>query len=97
MNQNWLIKLKNALVSTWKTADEVARYKAVDRLEDEVEEMEYIFGILCQGAFIGMPAPPVRVSMDLLPDMEKELILMMDRVATSNEPLSKLFSAFEIS
>ncbi len=97
MNQSWLMKIKNRLVNAWKTADEVARYKACDRLEDEVEEMEYIFGILCQGAFIGMPAPPVRISMDLLPDMEKELILMMDRVETANEPLSRLFSVFEIS
>ncbi len=51
MNQSWLMKIKNRLVNAWKTADEVARYKACDRLEDEVEEMEYIFGILCQGAF----------------------------------------------
>ena len=91
-----LKKIRNAAVSTWKTADEVARYKAVDHLEDEVEEMEYIFAVLCQGAFIGMPAPPERISLDLLPEMEKDLILLMERVETTHEPLSKLFSAFDI-
>jgi hypothetical protein len=96
MIKEWLKKMRNAVVSTWKTADEVARYKAVDHLEDEVEEMEYIFAVLCQGAFIGMPAPPERISLDLLPEMEKDLILLMERVQTSNEPLSKLFSAFDI-
>ncbi|WP_245568886.1 hypothetical protein [Desulfobacter curvatus] len=97
MIKNAMIRIKNAIVNTWKTADEVARYKAVDRLEDEVEEMEYIFAVLCQGAFIGMPAPPERISLDLLPDMEKDLILLMERVETANEPLSRLFSAFDIS
>ncbi len=92
-----LVKIKTALVNAWKTADQVARYKAVDRLEDEVEEMAYIFAVLCQGAFIGMPAPPARISLDLLPDMEKDLILLMERVETANEPLSRLFSAFNIS
>lgn len=97
MIKTLVTKIKNALVSAWKTADEVARYKAVDRLEDEVEEMEYIFAVLCQGAFIGMPSPPARISLDLLPDMEQDLILLMERVQTANEPLSKLFSAFDIS
>ena len=53
--------------------------------------MEYIFAVLCQGAFIGIPAPPARISLDLLPDMEKDLILLMERVETANEPLSRLF------
>jgi hypothetical protein len=96
MIKDWLEKIKTAAVNTWRTADEVARYKAVDHLEDEVEEMEYIFAVLCQGAFIGMPAPPERISLDLLPHMEKDLILLMERVATTNEPLSRLFSAFDI-
>lgn len=96
MTQNPLVKIKNALVRAWKTADEVARHKAVDHLEDEVEEMEYIFAVLCQGAFIGLPSPPARISLDLLPDMEKDLILLMERVQTTNEPLSRLFSAFDI-
>ncbi|WP_320040427.1 hypothetical protein [uncultured Desulfobacter sp.] len=96
MIKSWLVKIKDTMVSAWKTADEVARYKAVDHLEDEVEEMEYIFAVLCQGAFIGMPAPPERISLDLLPEMEKDLILLMDRVETTNEPLSRLFSTFDI-
>ena len=97
MIKNQLVKIKNGIISAWKTANEVARYKAVGRLEDEVEEMEYIFAVLCQGAFIGMPAPPARISLDLLPDMEKDIILLMKRVDTTNEPLSRLFSVFDIS
>lgn len=97
MIKSRLVKMKTAVVNAWKTADKVARYKAVDHLEDEVEEMEYIFAMLCQGAFIGMPGPPARISLDLLPDMEKDLILLMERVQTTHEPLSRLFSVFDIS
>lgn len=90
-------KIKLKLTYIWQTADEVARYKAVERIEPELEELEYIFALLSQGAFIGMPSPPVQISMDLLPDMEKDLILLLDRVETANEPLSRLFSVFDIS
>ncbi|MDD9301913.1 MAG: hypothetical protein HUK40_06005 [Desulfobacter sp.] len=90
-------RAKTWLVNLWTTADEVARHKAVERVEDELEELEYIFALLSQGAFIGMPSPPVQISLDLLPDMEKDLILLMERVETANEPLSRLFSVFDIS
>lgn len=90
-------QIARKLKDIWQTADEVARTRAVDRIEDELEELEYIFAVLTQGAFIGMPAPPVQISMDLLPEMEKELVLLLDRVETANEPLSRLFSVFDIS
>jgi hypothetical protein len=44
-----------------------------------------------------MPSPPVQICMDLLPMMEKDLILLLERVDTANEPLSRLFSVFDIS
>ncbi|WDP91314.1 MAG: hypothetical protein HUN04_17070 [Desulfobacter sp.] len=97
MPPEFLNKIVRRLKEIWQTADEVARTKAVDRIEDELEELEYIFAVLTQGAFIGMPAPPVQISMDLLPEMEKELVLLLDRVETANEPLSRLFSVFDIS
>ena len=67
------------------------------KMDPELEELEYIFALLSQGAFIGMPSPPVQISMDLLPDMEKDLVLLLERVETANEPLSRLFSVFDIS
>ncbi|MCP3926405.1 MAG: hypothetical protein GY714_27905 [Desulfobacterales bacterium] len=82
--------------SYWEIADNVARHRAVDSIEDEIEEMEYIFALLVQGSFVGMPSPPVHISLSLLPHMEKDLSLMMERVTTSNQPISKLFSTFDI-
>ena len=91
-----LKKIKLSLVSSFKIADEVARTKAVEGAEAELEELEYIFALLVQGSFVGMPSPPVQISLDLLPLMEKNLVLMLDRINTSNEPMSKLFSTFDI-
>ena len=90
-------RLKKQAVSWWRAADEVARSKAVSTIEAECEEMEYIFALLVQGSFVGMPSPPAHLSMDLLPLMEKDLMLLLERMNTSNEPLSRLFSVFDIS
>jgi len=93
---NLLKKIKLSLVASFKIADEVARMKAVVGAEAELEEFEYIFALLVQGSFVGMPSPPVHISMDLLPYMEKDIKLLLDRINTSNEPMSKLFSTFDI-
>jgi len=90
-------KLKRGFVSLWEAADNVARDKAVDTLEAELDELENIFGILVQGAFIGIPSPPMQISLDLLPLMEKEMMIMIEKIDTANEPLSHLFSTFDIA
>jgi hypothetical protein len=93
---SFLVRIKEMLVETWKVGDRVGRGKAVEAVESEVEEMENIFGILVLGSFVGMPSPPMQISLDLMPYMEKELILMMEKVDTANEPISQLFSIFNI-
>jgi hypothetical protein len=91
-----LARIKNMLVETWQVGDRVGRSKAVEAIESEVEEMENIFGILVLGSFVGMPSPPMQISLDLMPYMEKELILMLQKVDTASEPISQLFSIFNI-
>lgn len=93
----FLNRLTAGIKSVWQAADQVAREKAVDTLEAELEELETIFAVLVQGAFIGLPSPPAQISLDLLPEMEAELAMLLDRVDTANEPLSRLFSVFEVS
>ena len=65
-------------------------------IEVEVEEMENIFGVLVLGSFIGLPSPPMQISLDLMPLMEKELLLMLEKVDTANEPIAQLFSTLDI-
>jgi hypothetical protein len=89
--------IQNKIVRFFKISSAVARFQAVETIECEVEELENIFGVLVLGSFIGMPSPPMQVSLDLMPFMEKELILMMEKVDTAHQPISKLFSVFKIS
>jgi hypothetical protein len=94
---NQFIKLiTDRVISLWKITDEVARGKAVATIEVELEELENVFGVLVLGSFIGMPSPPMQISLDLMPFMEKELILMMEKVDTANEPIAQLFSILDI-
>ncbi|MFK5954582.1 MAG: hypothetical protein QM498_16125 [Desulfobacterium sp.] len=90
-------KIKNRLLALWESADTVARHKAVETLEPELEELEHVFALLVQGAFVGIPSPPMQISLALLPLMEREMMLMMDKIDTANEPLSHLFSIFDVS
>jgi hypothetical protein len=88
--------IKSKIVSVWKIVDEVARGKAVETIEYEVEELENIFGILILGTFIGIPSPPIHIAMELLPQMEKELLIMLEKVSTAHDPLGDLFSVLDI-
>lgn len=72
------------------------RSRAVETVEYELDELDNIFGILVLGAFIGIPAPPIHITMDLLPLMERELNLMLEKVSTAHDPLGELFSVLEI-
>ena len=91
-----LTGFKDKVVRFLKISDAVARSRAVETIESEVEEMENIFGVLVLGSFVGMPSPPMQISLDLMPFMEKELILMLEKVDTANAPISQLFSVFDI-
>ncbi|MFZ7125831.1 MAG: hypothetical protein ACOWWM_06720 [Desulfobacterales bacterium] len=88
--------LKGKIAEYFKTADAVMRQKAVGTIEHEVEELDNIFGILVLGAFIGIPSPPIHITMELLPLMEKEFGIMLEKVSTAHDPLGELFSVLGI-
>ena len=91
-----LKRIRNKITEIWRSGDVMARGRAVETIENELEGMENIFGLLVLGSFVGLPSPPMQISLDLMPHMEKELILMMEKVDTASEPISKLFSTFDI-
>lgn len=88
--------LKDKIVSAFNVADEVMRSKAVETIEYEVGELDNIFAILVLGAFIGIPSPPIHITMELLPEMEQELGIMLEKVSTAHDPLGDLFSVLDI-
>ena len=91
-----LNSIKDKIVSFFKVADEVMRSKAVETIEYEAKELDNIFAILVLGAFIGIPSPPIHITMELLPDMEKEFKIMLEKVSTAHDTLGDLFSVLDI-
>jgi hypothetical protein len=88
--------LKEQIIEAFKISDEVMRGKAVETIEHEVAELDNIFGILVLGAFIGIPSPPIHITMELLPLMDREIEIMLDKVLTAHDPLGYLFSTLGI-
>ncbi len=79
-----------------KLYNKASKANAVEIMEAELSEMENIFGLLVLGSFVGFPSPPMQITLDLLPDMEKHFILMLNKVDTAEEPISDLLSTFDI-
>jgi hypothetical protein len=91
-----LNSIKDKMASAFHVADEVMRGKAVETIEYEVAELDNIFAILVLGAFIGIPSPPIHITMALLPEMEQEFEIMLEKVSTAHDPLGDLFSVLNI-
>jgi hypothetical protein len=91
-----LNSIKGKIASAFHMADEVMRGKAVETIEYEVGELDNIFAILVLGAFIGIPSPPIHITMELLPVMENEFEIMLEKVSTAHDPLGDLFSVLGI-
>lgn len=88
--------LKDKIIAAFKISDEVMRGKAVETIAYEVEELDNIFAILVLGAFIGIPSPPIHITMELLPVMDQEFQIMLEKVTTAHDPLGDLFSVLDI-
>lgn len=84
------------LKSIWKIYDRSARANLTETAEYELMELDHIFGLLTMGSFVGLPSPPLGISLELLPVMEQHLILLIDKVDTASAPLSDLASIFEV-
>lgn len=89
-------RLRQKLLDWWRLADQVARAEASEKLEYEVGEMENIFALLTLGAFAGLPSPPMQLTLELLPLMERDLLLMLEKVDTASDPLAELFSTLNV-
>lgn len=74
----------------WKIFAQVHRDRATSALEFEQKELENIFTLLLYGNFIGIPAAPSAVALELLPYMEDEIALMLLRVDMSLDPLGEV-------
>ncbi|MFQ3620203.1 MAG: hypothetical protein SNJ78_04555 [Spirochaetales bacterium] len=80
----------------WNTAVQVHRDKATGMLEFELTEMENLFTVLIFGSFIGFPAPPAALAMELLPYIEEELRVMVSRSDFAQDPLGAIMGMLNV-
>ena len=76
----------------FKDLQSVNRSKATEILEFEVLELRNIFALLLFGSFVGMPAPPVHITLQLLPLMERDIQLMLRRINVAHDALAEVVS-----
>ena len=97
MRLNRLLKcIERKVIDGWRIADQVVRAKAVETIEYELAELDNIFALLVLGAFVGITAPPIHLTLEMLPLMEREFNTMLDKVATAHDPLGDLFAVLDI-
>lgn len=89
--------IKRILKSKLELLGDHVRSHAIEGVEWEYIELEHIFSLLVLGSFVGLPSPPMQISLDLLPHMEKNLLLMIEKTDTAGGPLSELASMLNIT
>lgn len=82
--------LGHILKSAIKIATQLNREKATGLLEFEVKELDNIFALLVLGGFAGLPSPPSPIAIELLPYMEKDLIMLLSRTDLAQDPIGVL-------
>ena len=82
--------LLSVIIEFFHDMGTVNRENATTIIEYEIEEMEHIFALLLFGSFTGMPSPPVHITLQLLPLMEKDLELIFTKVATAHDGLAEI-------
>jgi hypothetical protein len=82
-----LLKLFKRILSDFDTShrESVAALTGV-----EVKELENIFSLLLLGSFIGLPAPPSFLAVELLPFMERELKVLNRRAQDAGDMLAEM-------
>ena len=76
----------------FKGLDMANRHKATDQLDYEAREMEHTFTLLLFGDAVGLPSPPIAVTMDLLPLMKDDYERMVLRATQTGNGLSEFAS-----
>jgi len=70
---------------------------AVSYTEWEYKELENVFALLTLGGAAGFPGPPSLLSLELLPYMEREVLVLHSRARQAGDPWGEIFSTFDVT
>lgn len=88
----WRGKYGHEIVGFFLGMAEANRDKATDQIQYEVREMEHMFTLMIFGDAVGLPSPPISVTMELLPLMTDDFEKMILRATQTGNGLSEIAS-----
>jgi hypothetical protein len=97
MSEEFIKDILQKLKDVWNLYENSSKNKALELVEYELGELENIFGLLVLGSFIGLPSPPMNITLNLLPDMETHLLILLNKIDTAENPLSDLASILNVT
>lgn len=92
-----LRRLLRAAARTARQLDRTVRASATHTLAWEHRELENLFALLALLPLSGVAAPSTLLALDLLPYLERELLVFLDRARTADDPMGELFSTFDVT
>lgn len=95
--QDTLRRLLRAAGRTARQIDGAARASATHTLAWEHRELENLFALLALLPLSGVAAPSSLLALDLLPHLERELCVLLDRARAADDPMGELFSTFDVT
>jgi hypothetical protein len=62
----------------------------------EQQELENVFALLLLGSFVGFPAPPTFLAVELLPFMEREMQVLGQRAEDAGDMLGQMMGSLGV-
>ncbi|GAB6944950.1 hypothetical protein JCM14467A_17320 [Vulcanisaeta sp. JCM 14467] len=93
---NALSKVSNAIKSLFKYHEDFMRYESTRSMYNEYAELLNIFLILIFGNLIGVPSPPLSITLRLLPYAVDELRYFVNKAGRTEDLISDLVDAFNL-
>jgi len=88
----WQGRIGHEIVGFFMGIAEASRDKATDQIQYEAREMEHMFTLMIFGDAVGLPSPPISVTMELLPLMTADFEKMILRATQTGNGLSEIAS-----
>jgi len=88
----WRGLIGHEIVGFFLGLGEANRQKATDQIEYEAKEMEHMFTLMIFGDAVGLPSPPISVTIELVPLMTDDFERMILRATQTGNGFSEIAS-----
>lgn len=92
-----MLKLRDALRLVLTLLRSTLKGRSTEVLYVELRELENIFALIILGSLIGLPSPPIGISLKLLPHMAREIIVSTTVSSRLDDMLGEIAGLFEVT